>query len=78
MTKELLLRYGGAAAFRRATPIFVGLIVGDIFIQACWTLIGAWSMRPSIPFLSESAVSLERCGISRSAETCRRCSRKTR
>jgi hypothetical protein len=51
MTKELLLRYGGAAAFRRATPFFVGLIVGDIFIQACWTLIGRLVDAPVYSFL---------------------------
>jgi hypothetical protein len=52
MTKELLLRYGGATAFRRATPFFVGLIVGDIFIQAGWTLIGRLIDAPIYSFLN--------------------------
>jgi hypothetical protein len=52
LTKELLLRYGGAAAFRRATPFFVGLIVGDIVIQAFWTLVGRLVDAPVYSFLN--------------------------
>jgi hypothetical protein len=38
--KRLLLRYGGAGAFRRARPFFVGLIVGEMLAAGVWMFIG--------------------------------------
>jgi hypothetical protein len=38
--KRLLLRYGGAAAFRRARPFFIGLIVGEILSAGMWMFVG--------------------------------------
>jgi hypothetical protein len=38
--KRLLLRYGGAGAFRRARPFFIGLIMGEIVAAGAWMLIG--------------------------------------
>lgn len=37
--KVLLLRYGGARIFRRAQPLFLGLILGEIFSAVIWTLV---------------------------------------
>jgi hypothetical protein len=34
--KTLLLRYGGLRAFRRAVPMCVGLVVGDMLSQGLW------------------------------------------
>ncbi len=38
--KQLLLRYGGAGAFRRARPFFIGLIVGETLSAGLWMFIG--------------------------------------
>jgi len=38
--KRLLLRYGGAAAFRRARPFFIGLIMGEILSAGVWMFVG--------------------------------------
>jgi hypothetical protein len=38
--KRLLLRYGGAGAFRRARPFFIGLIVGETLAAGVWMFIG--------------------------------------
>jgi hypothetical protein len=38
--KRLLLRYGGAGAFRRARPFFIGLIVGEMLSAGAWMFIG--------------------------------------
>jgi hypothetical protein len=38
--KRLLLRYGGAGAFRRARPFFIGLIVGETLAAGIWMFIG--------------------------------------
>jgi hypothetical protein len=38
--KRLLLRYGGAAAFRRARPFFIGLIVGEMLSAGLWMFVG--------------------------------------
>jgi hypothetical protein len=37
--KVLLIKYGGAGAFRRAQPLFLGLILGEIFSAVIWTLV---------------------------------------
>lgn len=52
LVKGMLLRYGGAGAFRRATPVFVGLIVGDIVIQAFWAVAGRVLDAPVYNFLN--------------------------
>jgi hypothetical protein len=52
MVKGLLLRYGGTAAFRKGTPFFVGLIVGDIVIQAFWATAGRLFDAPVYSFLT--------------------------
>jgi len=38
--KRLLLRYGGAGAFRRARPFFIGLIMGEVLAAGIWMIIG--------------------------------------
>jgi hypothetical protein len=41
LTKTLLVHYGGATAFRRAKPFFLGLIVGEVFAAVLWFLVPA-------------------------------------
>ncbi len=41
--KRLLLRYGGAGAFRRARPFFIGLIVGETLAAGLWMFVGLLS-----------------------------------
>ncbi len=38
--KKLLLKYGGAAVFRRARPFFIGLILGEILSAGAWMAVG--------------------------------------
>ena len=40
LIKALLLRYGGARAYKLAVPFFVGIILGDFVIGTLWTLFG--------------------------------------
>jgi hypothetical protein len=40
LVKAALLRYGGMALFRRAIPIFLGLLLGDIVIACLWSIVG--------------------------------------
>jgi len=39
LIKVLLIQYGGAKAFRRAQPFFMGLIMGEIFSAVLWTVV---------------------------------------
>ncbi len=39
LIKSLLVRYGGARAYRSALPLFLGLILGEVFASAIWTLV---------------------------------------
>ena len=38
--KGILLRYGGVRLYRRAIPIFLGLIFGDVLMTCLWSLLG--------------------------------------
>jgi len=38
--KLVLLKYGGAKAYRPAVPFFVGLILGDFILGSIWTIYG--------------------------------------
>ena len=37
--KTLMVKYGGARAYRLSMPLFLGLIVGEILANALWTLV---------------------------------------
>ena len=43
LTKWLILRYGGLALYRRALPLFIGLILGDYVAGALWSVYGCLS-----------------------------------
>jgi len=38
--KTVILRYGGQPAYRRLTPFFLGLILGDYLTGAVWAIVG--------------------------------------
>jgi hypothetical protein len=38
--KSLLLKYGGAGAYRRARAFFIGLIVGEMLSAGAWMIVG--------------------------------------
>ncbi|MBM3215597.1 hypothetical protein FJZ36_11860 [Candidatus Poribacteria bacterium] len=49
--KWVLLRQGGLASHRRATPFFLGLIMGEFIVGSVWSLIGCSLNRPMYQFL---------------------------
>jgi len=50
LVKSLLLRYGGARAYRPAVPFFLGLIMGDFIAGAFWNLFGTLAGMPVYHF----------------------------
>jgi hypothetical protein len=48
--KSLVLRYGGLALYRRALPLFFGLILGECIPGCTWSLIGMIFHVPSYSF----------------------------
>jgi len=42
LIKTLLVRYGGSRLFRMARPVFLGLIIGEIFAAIFWGLLPAF------------------------------------
>jgi len=38
--KAALFRYGGFSAYKKAIPLFLGLIIGDFVSGAIWNLLG--------------------------------------
>ena len=40
LAKWLILKHGGLGMFRRLTPFFLGLILGEFVIGGGWTIIG--------------------------------------
>ena len=52
LVKTLVLKYGGNKLYRRTVPFFVGLVLGDVVIQALWSLIGEVFHVPIYQFLT--------------------------
>lgn len=50
LVKALLTRYGGLRAYRRAVPLFLGLILGEMLVGGFWTLYGILADVPSYDF----------------------------
>jgi len=48
--KSIILKYGGLRTHRKATPIFLGLILGDFVAGASWGLIGLVTGIATYPF----------------------------
>ncbi|MCX7015376.1 MAG: hypothetical protein NTW86_22960 [Candidatus Sumerlaeota bacterium] len=48
--KALITRYGGAVAFRRAMPVFVGIVLGEFVVGSLWCIYGALTSTPVYHF----------------------------
>jgi hypothetical protein len=51
LAKASIMTFGGAAAFRRALPFFLGLALGESLIAAFWILLGLATGTPGISVL---------------------------
>jgi hypothetical protein len=40
LAKMLITRYGGAPAYRKAIPLFIGLVLGEYIIGNLWSIFG--------------------------------------
>jgi hypothetical protein len=45
LIKVLITRYGGADSYRKITPMFLGLALGDVAMMIFWLLIDGWQGR---------------------------------
>ena len=43
--KTLLLKYGGQESVRKTTPLFLGLVLGDVAMMLFWIVIDGWQGR---------------------------------
>lgn len=50
MIKLVLLRYGGLQSYRKALPLFMGIILGECVVGGGWTLIGLALNIPTYAF----------------------------
>jgi hypothetical protein len=47
MLKSVILRYGGRTGYTRALPFFLGLVMGEAFVGAGWSIIGCLLKMPT-------------------------------
>ncbi|MBV9863737.1 MAG: hypothetical protein JO316_00150 [Abitibacteriaceae bacterium] len=45
MCKVLISRFGGSETYRKTTPMFLGLALGDVAMMLVWLVIDAWQAR---------------------------------
>ena len=50
LAKALITRYGGAVAYRKALPFFVGLVLGEFVVGSLWGIYGAVFSMPVYHF----------------------------
>lgn len=50
LAKAIITRYGGAATYRRAMPLFVGLVLGEFVVGSLWGIWGAATSTPVYHF----------------------------
>ena len=50
VAKWALLKYGGIGLYRKAVPLFLGLVLGDFVIGSCWNILGIILSRPTYTF----------------------------
>lgn len=50
ITKTIILRYGGISLYRRAVPLFLGLILGEYMVGGMWNILGIVLGRPMYTF----------------------------
>jgi hypothetical protein len=51
MAKWIILKQGGLRTHRKATPFFLGLILGEFTVGSLWSLLGIATGRPMYRFL---------------------------
>ncbi len=50
--KCLIMRFGGVDSYRKLTPAFLGLILGEVVMIIFWLLIDGWQGRTSHQLLA--------------------------
>ncbi len=50
IAKTLILRYGGLQTYRRALPLFFGLILGESVVGCAWPIVGLLFDLPTYSF----------------------------
>jgi len=50
--KWIILKYGGIKLYRKAFPLFLGLVLGEFIIGSLWGIIGLLTSRPTYAFKS--------------------------
>ena len=45
LLKVSITRFGGSDTYRKTTPVFLGLVLGDVFMMAFWLIIDGWFLR---------------------------------
>jgi len=50
LIKAPLLKYGGIRAYRKALPLFLGLILGDFVLGTMWGIMGLLTGEPTYTF----------------------------
>ena len=50
LLKVLILRYGGARLYRKSRPLFIGLIMGEIFAAVFWSIEPAIRVAMDMPY----------------------------
>lgn len=48
--KWIILKYGGIRAYRRAFPLFMGLILGEFIMGSVWGILGLLTSKPTYAF----------------------------
>ena len=51
LAKLILFRLGGVRAYRKAVPLFAGLVIGEFVGGALWSLIGIGLEKPMYRFM---------------------------
>lgn len=50
LVKWAILKYGGISAYRKAFPLFMGLILGDFVVGSIWGIVGLLTGKPTYAF----------------------------
>jgi hypothetical protein len=45
LCKGLIMRFGGIDTYRKVTPAFLGLVLGDVSMMLFWLAIDGWQGR---------------------------------
>jgi hypothetical protein len=45
LAKTLITKFGGTESYRKATPFFLGLVLGDVAMMLLWLIVDGWTGR---------------------------------